>query len=124
MRRSLLLAPMILAAAPADVLTIGGQPFPKADIVDARAIGDAAGPAILVTLGAAAAKRFAALTRARIGKPMSIRMGSRELSAPIIVEPVEGGSFQISGAFKSFPEAEALALKIAGKPPLPESLDE
>lgn len=124
MRWPLLLAPLLVAAAPAEVLTIGGAPFPQAEITDARAVGTETGPAIYVTLNPAAAARFAALTKASLGKPLNFALGGRLLSSPVIVEPVLGGSFQIVPALKDFTEAEALALRISGKAPLPEDLEE
>jgi preprotein translocase subunit SecD len=118
-------APLILiAAAPADVLIVGNQRFPQSEIIDARAVGGATGPAVLVTLNPVAAKRFGRITQTMVGKPMVIAFGATRLSAPIIVEPVRSGSFEITGPFKNFAEAEAMAKRISGKPPLPESLDE
>ncbi len=113
-----------VAAAPADVLTVGNQRFAQADIIDARAVGAATGPAVMVTLTPVATKRFARLTQARIGKPLVFALGTTQLSAPIIDEPVLGGSFEITGPFKTFAEAEAMAKRISGKPPVPESLEE
>jgi preprotein translocase subunit SecD len=120
MRWLLPLALIAVAAAPADVLTIAGERFPQSDIIDARAVGDANGPAILVTLGPAATKRLATITRANVGRPITVALGAKVIAAPVVMEPIEAGSFQISGQ-KSFPEAAAMARRISGKAPLPES---
>ncbi len=114
------LALLTVAAAPAEVLTIAGERFAQSEIIDARAVADATGPAILVTLGPAATKRFATITRANVGRPVTVALGSKPLSAPYVLEPIEAGSFQISGQ-RSFAEAAAIARRISGKDPLPES---
>ena len=60
MRALALLALITVAAAPADLLTIGNEAFPQTDILDARAIADGTGaPNIYVTLTPVAAKRLA-----------------------------------------------------------------
>ncbi len=120
MRWIIPLALFAVAAAPPDMLTIAGERFAQKEIVDARSVADGAGPAILVTFGPTAAKRFAAITKANVGKPVTIALGATPLTSPIVLEPIEAGSFQISGQ-KSFAEAATLARRISGKDPLPES---
>lgn len=123
--RSLLLALALVAAADAsDVLLIGGERFPHADILDARAVADGGGqPAILVTLTPGAAKRLETLTEARVGEHVPITFEGRVLMEPTVREVIASGSLEISG-IASFEAAAALARQISGKPPLPESLDE
>ncbi len=111
---------LLVAAAPTEVLTIGGEAYRHADILDARTISDGRSPVILVTLGDAAAARFQKVTRANVGKPIKFMLATRQLMAPVIAEPVTGNSFQIP-VQGTFAEAAALALKISGKPPLPET---
>lgn len=118
-----LIALLALAAAPADVLTIGGERFAQADVLDARAVADSAGPAILVTFTERATKRFSALKARTAGRPVPILLGNEPFAAPMILDPGAENSVQIPG-LKSFPEAEALAHRISGKAPLPESLEE
>lgn len=113
-------AVLLVAAAPAEVLTIAGERFAQAEIVDARTISDGKGAVILVTLGDGASLRFQKITRANIGKPVKFALGSRPLMAPIIAEPVTENSFQIP-VQGTFAEAAALAKRISGKDPLPET---
>jgi preprotein translocase subunit SecD len=42
-----------------------------------------------------ARKRFANMTRTMVGKPMEVRFEGRVLMAPIIAEPITGGSIDI-----------------------------
>jgi preprotein translocase subunit SecD len=103
---------------------IGTESFAQHDIVDARAQPGIDGVAfVLVTLEPAAGARFGAITKAHVGKALPIKLNGKMLMEPIVHEPVLGGTFQISGNF-SLREAEALALQISGKPPLPDSLEE
>jgi preprotein translocase subunit SecD len=111
---------MTVAAAPAEVLTIGGERFPQTDVLDARAVADGGGPAIYVTFTEAASKRFSAVKARWAGKPIPILLGGKPLTAPIILDSGTENNFQIPGA-KSFPEAAALARRISGKDPLPET---
>jgi preprotein translocase subunit SecD len=46
----------------------------------------------------ASARQFAELTRNNIGKPMSIRVDGRELTRPVIREPIVGGTGQVGGS--------------------------
>jgi preprotein translocase subunit SecD len=123
MRWLLPFALVVVAAAPAEVLTIGGERFPQADVLDARAVADGEGPAIFVTFTDAASKRFSMLKARWAGKPIPILLGDKPLTAPMILDPGSENNFQIPGA-KTFPDAEALARRISGKAPLPESLEE
>ncbi len=113
-----------VAAEPARSFTIGGESFAEADIVDARAQPDLDGMAsILVTLEPKASARLAVITKRYLRKVMPLQLNGTTLTEPLVLEPIIAGAFQISGRF-SVPEAEALALKISGKPPLPDSLEE
>ncbi|CAN5306681.1 hypothetical protein BH09PSE3_BH09PSE3_09060 [soil metagenome] len=124
MRSLALFALMAVAAAPADLLTIGGEAFPQADILDARAIADGTGmPNVYVTLTPAAAKRLANLSTANVGKPVPIAVGGAVLMSPVVREAITGGAIEISGV-QSFDEAVVLARRISGKEPLPESISD
>ncbi|WP_293883434.1 hypothetical protein [Sphingomonas sp.] len=119
-----LAAVLAVAAAPADLLTIAGQAFPQADILDARAIADGAGmPNIYVTMTPTAAARLAALSSANLGKPIPIAVGGAVLVNPVVREVITGGAIEISGV-GNFAAAVAMAKRISGKDPLPESTDE
>lgn len=54
-------------------------------------------------------RRFAHITAENIGKPFAIVLEDRVLSAPVIREPITGGSGQISGNF-SLEEANSIAM--------------
>jgi preprotein translocase subunit SecD len=115
---------LLIAAAPADSLTIGGIAFPQSDFLDARAIfNETGGPVVLATFTPAGAQKLAQITKANVGKPLPLAIGARVLMKPIVREPILGGTIQISG-IASVEEARALAKIISGKEPLPESLDE
>jgi preprotein translocase subunit SecD len=115
---------LLIAAAAADTLTIGGIAFPQSDFVDARAIFDETGmPVIYVTLSPSGATKLARVTRANVGKEMPLMIGSRVLTKPVVREPLLSGSFQISG-MANLEEARQLAKSMSGKDPLPESLEE
>jgi preprotein translocase subunit SecD len=124
MRAPILIALLAVAAAPANILTIAGQPFPQGDILDARATADVTGaPNIYVTLTPAAAQRLSSLSKANIGKPIAIAIGGTVLMNPVVREAITGGAIEISGV-SGFDAAVALAHRISGKDPLPESTDE
>jgi preprotein translocase subunit SecD len=115
---------LLIAAAPAETLTIGGVAFPQSDFVDARAIFDETGaPAIYITLSPAAATKLAAITHDNLGKPLSMMVGGRLLTQPVVREPILGGTMQITG-LTSAAEARRFAKAMSGKDPLPESFDE
>lgn len=67
----------------------------------------------------AASKRIAKIMRANKTKPLAVKVDGKRLSPAYAVNGVVliGGSFTLT-------EAEALALKISGKPPIPDSFDE
>lgn len=117
-------AAMAMAQAAPGALFFGTENFKHSDIIDARAQPDVDGQiSILVTLEAPAAARLAVLTREYVGKALPLIYRGNEIAAPFVNQPIEGGTFQISGSF-SLEEAKQMALDISGKPPLPESLEE
>lgn len=127
MARIFLAAALLGLATPAYAardFRIGSERFTEADILDARALPSADGmPVVMITLTDAAAPRLKKLTEAMLGKVLPITLDGKQLTAPIVREAIPGGVLEISG-LGSFPESEQLALKIAGKPPLPDSLEE
>ncbi len=65
------------------------------------------------------ARRFAQITQENVGRPFAIVLDKRVISAPVIREPILGGTRQISGSF-SVGEANDLALLLrAGALPAP-----
>lgn len=86
-------------------------------------------PAVAIRLTPEGARTFAQITSANVGRRMAIVLDGRIISAPVILNPITGGSLQITGGFTR-EDARALArrielaranvgLKIAGRlPPL------
>jgi len=89
------------------------------DVVDARAAFDARTSEPLVTFrfSADGARRFAQVTQENVGKPFAIVFDNEVLSAPIIREPILGGSGQISGNFTVQDAADMAILLRAGELP-------
>jgi len=63
------------------------------------------------------ATRFAEITRANVGRPFAIVLDGEVLSAPVIREPITGGSGQISGNFTVESANDLAALLRAGALP-------
>jgi preprotein translocase subunit SecD len=80
-----------------------------ASLVDANAIINNTEPAVSFELDSIGARKFAEITRANVGKPFAIVLDDKVLSAPVIREPIIGGSGVISGGF-NLVEAKQLAL--------------
>ena len=95
-----------------------GQQFPVMDrvelsgdrLTDARAAFDPQTnePIVNFRFDTAGASRFAQITQANVGRPFAIVLDDKVLSAPVIRQPITGGSGQISGGF-SVEEANTLA---------------
>jgi protein-export membrane protein SecD len=71
------------------------------DLVDAQPGFDArtSEPIVSFRFNANGARRFAQATQENVGKPFAIVLDNEVISAPIIREPILGGSGQISGSF-------------------------
>ena len=65
------------------------------------------------------ARRFADITRANVGKPFAIVLDGKVLSAPVIREPITGGSGQISGSFTVRTANDLAVMLRAGALPAP-----
>ncbi|PZU87431.1 MAG: protein translocase subunit SecDF [Shinella sp.] len=63
------------------------------------------------------ATRFAQITRENVGNPFAIVLDDKVLSAPVIREPITGGSGQISGSFTVSDATTLAALLRAGALP-------
>jgi preprotein translocase subunit SecD len=83
------------------------------DLVDAQAGFDTRTnePVISFRFSAEGARRFAQVTQENVGKPFAIVIDNEVMSAPIIREPILGGSGQISGRF-TVEEANNLAIQL------------
>jgi preprotein translocase subunit SecD len=109
-------------AATARVFTIAGEAFSEAEILDARAQPDIDGKAtIMITFDDNGRVKLARLSGANKSKPLPFVLDGNTLMAPVVTDPIIDGVAQISGTF-TITEAEVIAKKISGKPPLPDSL--
>ncbi|MGE0746935.1 MAG: protein translocase subunit SecD [Rhodospirillales bacterium] len=76
-------------------------------------------PVVNFKLDAVGARRFGEITAANVGRPFAIVLDGKVLSAPVIREPITGGSGQISGHFTTADAASLSALLRAGALPIP-----
>ncbi len=74
-------------------------------------------PVINFRLDNAGARQFGEITRANVGKPFAIVLDGKVLSAPVINEPIPGGSGRISGSFTLEEATDLAALLRAGALP-------
>lgn len=122
-------APACAAGTPAAAfatgrLTIAGEAFAPAEVLDARALPDVNGKVgIMLTLVPAAAKRLEAITGSLVGKPMLVALDGRTLAAELIRKPIADGVIEIPGRW-NLGDGEALARRISGRDPLPDDLAE
>jgi preprotein translocase subunit SecD len=97
------------------VLVSGG------DLVDAQPGFDqrSSEPIVSFRFNSSGARKFAEATQANVGKPFAIVLDNKVISAPVIREPILGGSGQISGNF-NVQQANDLAILLrAGALPAP-----
>jgi preprotein translocase subunit SecD len=73
----------------------------SSDLTDAQASFDkrANEPLVNFKLRASGARKFGAATQANVGRSFAIVLDNEVISAPVIREPILGGSGQISGSF-------------------------
>jgi len=76
-------------------------------------------PVVSFRFDAVGARLFADITRANVGRPFAIVLDGKVLSAPVIREPITGGSGQISGSFSVQDTVVLSALLRAGALPAP-----
>ncbi|HVS01822.1 MAG TPA: protein translocase subunit SecD, partial [Thermoanaerobaculia bacterium] len=71
------------------------------DLVDAQANFEQQTnePVVSFRLSTAGSRRFAQVTTENVGRPFAIVLDEEVISAPVIREPITGGSGQISGSF-------------------------
>ena len=90
-------------------------------LTDARASFDpiTSQPVVSFRMDNLGARQFGDITRANVGKPFAIVLDQKVLSAPVIREPIIGGSGQISGGFTVQQTSDLSALLRAGALPAP-----
>ena len=76
-------------------------------------------PVVSFRFDTAGAKRFGKVTRDNVGKPFAIVLDGAVISAPVIREPILGGSGQISGNFTVQTAGDLALLLRAGALPAP-----
>jgi protein-export membrane protein SecD len=71
------------------------------DLVDAQAAFEqqTGQPVVSFRLSGGGARKFADVTTANVGRPFAIVLDNEVISAPVIQEPIIGGTGQISGSF-------------------------
>jgi len=97
------------------VLVSGG------DLVDAQPGFDqrTSEPVVNFRFNSTGARRFAEATQANVGKPFAIVLDNKVIEAPVIREPILGGSGQISGRFTVQQANDLSILLRAGALPAP-----
>lgn len=104
--------------------TIAGTPFAESEIIDARAQPGVDGKAaIMLTFDEAAAKRFSAILARNVTKEIKVILDGTIAFGIPVAEAAAAQSTLLTGDF-SIAQAEALAKRISGKPPLPDSLED
>jgi SecD/SecF fusion protein len=102
--------------------TVERQPILQGDrLADAAAGFDhrTGQPIVTFRFDSMGARRFADITRTHVGEPFAIVLDGKVLSAPVIQEPITGGSGQISGNFTVAETSSLAALLCAGALPAP-----
>jgi preprotein translocase subunit SecD len=92
-----------------------------ADLVDAQPGFDqrTSEPIVSFRFNSSGARKFAEATQANVGKPFAIVLDNKVISAPVIREPILGGSGQISGNFNVQSANDLSILLRAGALPAP-----
>jgi preprotein translocase subunit SecD len=91
------------------------------DLIDASVAADqrTGEPAISFRFNSAGTRRFGELTQANVGRAFAIVLDGKILAAPVIREPIVGGSAQIVGGFTAEDAREIAALLRCGALPAP-----
>jgi preprotein translocase subunit SecD len=91
------------------------------DLIDAQPGFDQRNnePIVSFRFNSAGARKFAEVTQANVGKPFAIVLDNKVISAPVIREPILGGSGQISGNFTVQSANDLAILLRAGALPAP-----
>lgn len=102
------------------VIAVERRPVVTGDqLIDASLGQDQYGaPAVNFRFDSAGGRRFARATQENTGKPFAIILDNRVISAPVINEPILGGSGIISGNFSTASANELAIMLRAGKLPV------
>jgi SecD/SecF fusion protein len=76
-------------------------------------------PVVTFQFDGVGARQFAEITKNNVGRPFAIVLDNKVLTAPVIQQPILGGSGQISGSFTSQSASDLSALLRAGALPAP-----
>jgi preprotein translocase subunit SecD len=76
-------------------------------------------PIVTFRFNSSGARRFAQVTEENVGRPFAIVLDNEVISAPVIREPIRGGSGQISGSFTVEAATDLAILLRAGALPAP-----
>jgi preprotein translocase subunit SecD len=92
-----------------------------ADLTDAQPGFDqrTSEPIVSFRFNTSGARKFAQVTQENVGKPFAIILDNQVISAPVIREPILGGSGQISGSFTVESANDLAILLRAGALPAP-----
>ncbi len=92
-----------------------------ADLTDAQPGFDSrtSEPVVNFRFNTSGARKFAEVTQQNVGKPFAIVLDNQVISAPVIREPILGGSGQISGSFTVQSANDLAILLRAGALPAP-----
>jgi preprotein translocase subunit SecD len=92
-----------------------------ADLTDAQPGFDprTSEPVVNFRFNTSGARKFAKVTQENVGKPFAIVLDNQVISAPVIREPILGGSGQISGSFTVQSANDLAILLRAGALPAP-----
>ncbi len=88
-------------------------------LVDAQATFHDNEPVVSFKFDSVGARRFGDATRENVGKPFAIVLDNKVISAPVIREPILGGSGVISGSFTAQSASDLALLLRAGALPAP-----
>ncbi len=112
-----------------DERTTGGQPVTyvlqrrvlvSGDmLVDAQPTYSEGQPVVSFRFNSLGARRFAQVTQQNVGRPFAIVLDDRIISAPVIREPILGGSGIITGGFTTEEARDLAVLLRAGALPAP-----
>jgi preprotein translocase subunit SecD len=89
------------------------------NLTDSQATFQNGQPVVSFRFDTVGARRFADATRENVGKPFAIVLDNKVISAPVIREPILGGSGIISGSFTTESAKDLALLLRAGALPAP-----